>query len=150
MKIFIILVILGVLAYIFVFKDMIYNQMEKSDNAVKNAPARNVGGWGGVATGIDQTIDYGTGKTQVTALQRSKTTLKKLAIGEAVKGFEAATGRRPTSIADLVKKGYLKQDQTRDKYRRELLSGTKNGKFYVRSLGRDGKANTRDDWVKYF
>ena len=142
--------ILGVLAYIFVFKDMIYNQMEKSDKAVKNAPARNVGGWGGVAQGVDQTIDYGTGKTQVTALQRTKTTLKKMSIKQAVDSFMGNTGRRPTSIADLVKKGYLKQDQTRDKYRRELLSGMKNGKFYVRSLGRDGKPNTRDDWVKYF
>ena len=146
MKAFIILVILGVVAYFLFFNTPNTNDTDKKEKK----PRRDVGNWGGVASDVNEFTDYGTGKTQVTTLQRTKSRLKQLSIDQAVSSFVGAKGRRPTSLADLVQAGYLKQDQTRDKYGSDLISGIEGGKFYVRSIGCDKRPNTRDDWIKRF
>ena len=150
MKFLIILIIVAILVYVFVFKDK-DDDAEKTEAPKKNeSHGRDPGGWAGLATGVDQVADYGTGATQVRALQHSKDKISQTSIENAVRNYQANTGRQPTSLNDLVRAGFLKKEQTRDKYGREYLSRVRNGRLLVQSVGRDGRANTADDWKKLF
>jgi hypothetical protein len=100
---------------------------------------------------IEEAIDYGTGKTQITAGQRTKAKLIQASIDNAVRSYAVMEGRKPTSLQELVDAGLLNKKYTKDEWGRELIvTPTAHNKIAVRSMGADRKPNTSDDWVKEY
>lgn len=99
---------------------------------------------------IEETIDYGTGKTQLTAGQKAKAQIIQISIGNAVNSFEVLEGRRPNSLQELVDAGLLNKKHKQDEWGRDLITSVQGNKLIVRSVGADKKPNTSDDWVKEY
>ena len=100
---------------------------------------------------IEETIDYATGKTQITAGQRAKAKLIQASISNAVNSYVVMEGKKPASLQDLVDAGFLNKKYTKDEWGRELIiTRTADNKLIVRSIGADRKPETSDDWVKKY
>ncbi len=100
---------------------------------------------------IEEAIDYATGKTPITAGQRTKAKLIQASIANAVNSYLVMEGNKPGSLQELVDAGYLNKKYTKDEWGRELIVGrTADDKLIVRSIGPDRKPNTSDDWVKKY
>ena len=100
---------------------------------------------------FEETIDYATGKTQITAGQRTKAKLIQASINNAVNSYVIMEGKRPGSLQELVDAGLLNKKYTKDEWGRELIVTRAPGnKLAVRSIGPDRKPNTSDDWVKEY
>ncbi len=99
---------------------------------------------------VDEFVDYATGKTPIDMYRRSKKQTIQISIQQAVNIFESQLGRTPQNLNELVDQGILAKEYTKDEWGRTLSSGQKNGRLYVRSLGRDGESGTADDWEKMF
>lgn len=97
---------------------------------------------------LDQATDYATGKTQTDALKRAEATIIQTAIQNAVQNYVVYQGKKPISLKELVDQGLLDKKYLDGKY--GLQSEFVNGKFVVRGIGRDGKPDTDDDWVKEY
>jgi len=99
---------------------------------------------------VEETINYGTGKTQLAAGQKAKAQVVQVSIGNAINSFEVLEGRKPNSLQELVDTGFLNNKNKQDEWGRALIVNIQDNKFIVRSAGADKKPNTSDDWVKEY
>ncbi len=99
---------------------------------------------------VEETIDYVTGKTPITAGQKAKAKLIETSIRNAVNYYEVMEGKKPGSLEELVDTGYLSRQYLKDEWGRKLITERRNNKLIVRSIGPDKKPDTADDWVKEF
>ena len=97
---------------------------------------------------LDQATDYAVGKTQTDAFKRAEAAIIQIAIQNAVENYVVYHGTKPIALKQLVDQGLLNKKYLEKKY--GLQSELVNGKFVVRGIGRDGKPDTGDDWVKEY
>ena len=99
---------------------------------------------------VEETIDYATSKTPITAGQKAKAKLIEISIRNAVNSYEVMEGKKPGSLEELVDTGYLSRQYLKDEWGRKLITERRNNRLIVRSIGPDKKPDTADDWVKEF
>ena len=141
MKIFLVMIALAALGY-YIFALQMPKQTEEEQKKSKQRRT--------MADDVNDVAGYATGYTQVYAGQNAKATIKKTSIQRGVTNFEAMEQRTPTSLSELVQKSYLSKADTKDEWNRPLKSEVKDRKLIIRSMGRDRKYNTSDDWVLEF
>jgi len=141
MKYLILMIIFAALGY-WIFAVQMPKQTEEEQEKAKNRPT--------MADEVNDFTGYATGHTQVYAGQNAKAKIKKTSIQKAVNQFEAMEGRTPRSLNEMVQQKYLSRENLKDEWNRALKSEVKNNNLIIRSMGRDRKYNTPDDWTLTF
>jgi len=101
-------------------------------------------------SGLEETIDYATGKTPLDAGQQAKARLIQSAITTAVNYYEAMEGKRPNNLQEMVDADCLRKEYLKDEWGRALISSRQGDKLVVRGMGADKIPNTPDDWVEEY
>jgi hypothetical protein len=141
MKIFLVMVAFAALGY-YIFAVQMPKQTEEEQEKTRQRRT--------MADDVNDVTGYATGHTQIYAGQNAKAKVKKTSIQKGVTNFEAMEQRTPGSLSEMVREGYLSKADTKDEWNRPLKSEIKGQKLIIRSMGRDRKYNTSDDWFLEF
>ena len=135
------MIIFAALGY-FIFAVQMPKQTEEEQEKAKQRRT--------MADDVNDVAGYATGSTPIYAGQNAKAKIRKTSIQKGVTNFEAMEQRTPTSLSEMVQNNYLSKEDTKDEWNRPLKSEVKNQKLIIRSMGRDRKYNTNDDWFLEF